>query len=388
VSPEPGPAMGCGSSKGAVSVAEPPAGKPPPGCAAAAAAPTHHPPPRKPSATPPMKIWVAFEDTGRRTGVTLSGWDQDDATTVEGLAKVLVSSHAPRLQQLGFTGVALVLFDKNGAVRPPRQNIGPGELHSCSDMKKPLRVGLPPQWSPDAAPAGLMTTAHPTTASPTGGHGSATMLCSAATTTTASQGSAECAAMSPRSKAYRADIEAIKRKSPQSKLTIYAPDQEFPDVIKRDMHSHLKKEIQKEPAQQPPPPSETEINALQKPKAVASQEQAVYILDAARVKELAMQLVGFMSKYRDKDKHALLKELKSFLEPESWIELERQSNIPDSAWSGQVLVKVFLVFAVDVFVHLCTAPCSDRCGHRDASSGCERTWILQNTTDWGRRTEN
>ncbi len=330
--------MGCGSSKGAVSVAEPGAGKPPTGAATAAAAavPAPRPPPREPSATPPMKIWVAFEDTGRRTGVTLSGFDQDDATTVESLAKVLVSSHAPRLQQLGFAGVALVLFDDNGAVRPPRQKIGAGELLSCSDMKKPLRVGLPPQWSPDAAPAGHMATANPTTASPTGGNGSATMLCSAATTTTASQGSAERAAMSPRSKAYRADIEAIKRKSPQSRLTIYAPDQEFPDVIKRDMHSHLKKEIQEEPAQQPLPPSETEVKALQTPKAVASQQQAVYILDAARVKELAMQLVGFMSRYRDKDKQALLKDLKSFLEPESWAELERQSKIPDSAWSGQV----------------------------------------------------
>ena len=49
-----------------------------------------------------------------------------------------------------------------------------------------------------------------------------------------------------------------------------------------------------------------------------------------------MQLMGFMSKYRDKNKEALLKELKSFLEADSWEELNRQSKLKDSAWSGQV----------------------------------------------------
>ena len=40
--------------------------------------------------------------------------------------------------------------------------------------------------------------------------------------------------------------------------------------------------------------------------------------------------------YRDKNKEALLKELKSFLEADSWEELNRQSKLKDGAWSGQV----------------------------------------------------
>lgn len=331
--------MGCGSSKNAVRVNEPStsgavAGVPPSQAAGGAPSPCA---PREASETKPIKIWVSLEDTGRRTGVILSGWDQDDAKTVEDLARVLVASHQSRLQQLGFSGVALVLFDDNGAVRPPRQKISASELLLCADMKQPLRVGMPPQWS-KVALAGQtpIHAASPGADKPSQTAGRGTMLCSAATTTTASQGSVERATLSPRSKAYRADIEALKRRSPQSKLTVYTPDQEFPDVIKRDMHSHLKKEVEEEPAQPPPPPSETEVTALQKPKAVASQQQATYMLDTARVKELAMQLVGFTSKYRDKDKQALLKDLKSFLEPESWEELVRQSQMAESAWSGQV----------------------------------------------------
>jgi len=328
--------MGCGSSKNAVRVAEPTAA-PSPAVAAAvpgktASEPIKLPPPREPSQTPARKVFVRYEETGRTTGIMLSGWDQDDAKTVEDMAKVLVASHAVRLQQLGFAGATLVLFDVNGAVRPPRQRISEDELLSSGDMKRPLRVGLPPQWSPDAAvPQG-----HRATTPRQGGN----VLCSAATTTTASQGSTvshtDRIMLSPRSKAYRAEVEAIqKRHSPQNKSPVYKPDAVFPDLIKRDIHSHLKKhEIKEEPAQ--PQPTQEEVQALQKPKGVQPQKEPVFELDTARVNELAMQLMGFMSKYRDKNKEALLKELKSFLEADSWEELNRQSKLKDSAWSGQV----------------------------------------------------
>jgi hypothetical protein len=256
----------------------------------------------------------------------LSGWDQDDAKTVEDMARVLVVSHTARLQQLGFTGATLVLFDANGAVRPPRQIISADELQLIGDMRKPLRVGLPPQWSPDAA----------VTSPRQGGN----ILCSAATTTTASQGSTvshnDKIMHSPRSKAYRAEVEAIqKRHSPKQKAPAYTQDAVFADLIKRDIHSHLKKcEIQEEPAQ--PQPTQAEVQALQKPKGVEPQKAAVFNLDAARMNELGMQLMGFMSNYRDKNREALLKELKSFLEADSWEELNSKSKLKDGAWSGQV----------------------------------------------------
>ena len=321
-------AMGCGSSKNAVRVVEPTAALP---AAAGQPAKTSSaqiklPPPREPSQTPARKVFVRYEETGRTTGIMLSGWDQDAAKTVEDMARVLVASHTARLQQLGFTGATLVLFDANGAVRPPRQIISADELQLIGDMKRPLRVGLPPQWSPDAA----------VTSPRQGGN----ILCSAATTTTASQGSTvshnDKIVHSPRSKAYRAEVEAIqKRHSPKQKATAYTQDAVFADLIKRDIHSHLKKdEIKEEPAQLQP--TQAEMQALQKPKGVEPQKAAVFELDAARMNELGMQLLGFISNYRDKNKEALLKELKSFLEADSWEELNRQSKLKDGAWSGQV----------------------------------------------------
>jgi hypothetical protein len=78
------------------------------------------------------------------------------------------------------------------------------------------------------------------------------------------------------------------------------------------------------------------MQALQKPKGVEPQKAAVFNLDAARMNELGMQLMGFMSNYRDKNREALLKELKSFLEADSWEELNSKSKLKDGAWSGQV----------------------------------------------------
>lgn len=333
--------MGCGSSKNAVRVTNPTVlaskiGAVPKGGAANTTAQAPPAPPREPSLLLPQKIWVKYEDTGKRTGITLTGWDQEDGKTVEGMAKTLVANHASRLHQLGFSGVALVLFDANGAVRPPRQKIESSELVACSDMKTPLKVGTPPQWSPDAPQVSKAKDLRQTEGLGVNTPRQGVVLCSAATVSTASQGSVE-RMLSPRSKAYRAEVEAIvKRNSPQHKSPLYKPDEVFPDLIKRDMRSHLKSETPQEPAQQAPAPSAEEVKALQKPKAVQKQQQqAVYHLDTARVKELAMQLVGFMSNYRDKDKQALLKDLKSFLEPESWAELYRQSQLADSAWSGQ-----------------------------------------------------
>jgi hypothetical protein len=320
--------MGCGSSKNAVRVTEPGGAK---------AAQTPHDtagvekPPREKSQIPPLKIWVSYEDTGRRTGIMLTGWDQEDATTVEDMARVLVSEHAPRLQQLGFSGVALVLLDQDGAVRPPRQKISQDELLACTDMKNPLRVSSPPQWCREAVLNSQDANAQ-TAPSPVQG----TMLCSAATASTASRGSAERAMLSPRSRAYRADIDAIvKQKSPQSKTTVYTPDQVFPDLIKRDIHSHLAKEINEEPAQAAAHTAE-ELRAFEKPGKVASQRSAAHRLDAARMQELTMQLAGFASKYRDKDRKTLLKDLKSMLEPESWEQLQREAQTNNGAWSGQV----------------------------------------------------
>ena len=144
--------MGCGSSKGAVPVAEP---EPVPSWISK---PT---PVRAPTETPPLKIWVSLDETGRRTGVTLSGWDQDEAKTVEDLAQVLVCSHLVRLQQLGFSGNVLVLLDAHGAVRPPREKIQPGELAACADVQTPLRVSLPPQWAAVSTETDLRTKASP-----------------------------------------------------------------------------------------------------------------------------------------------------------------------------------------------------------------------------------
>jgi len=326
--------MGCGSSKTAVGVSEPTASKPAAGKQEDSPVKAEPLKPRQPSQTPPLKIGVRFEDTGLRTGCTLSGWDQDDSQTVEDIAKMLVSGHITKLKQLGFDGAALVLFDSNSAVRPPRQRIAPEELALHTD-KNPLRIGRPPQWTPDAV-RGAQDLRIQTGATELSTPRQGMILCSALTATTASQGSAERIMLSPRSKAYRAEIAALaKRNSAQHKTPVYTPNEKFVE-IKRDMHSHLKKdEAKEEPSHQPP--SEEEVNALQKPTAVASQQNAAYQLEALRVKELAMQLVGFMSKYRDKDKQALLKDLKSFLEPESWEELRRQSRLGDSAWSGQVL---------------------------------------------------
>lgn len=324
--------MGCGCSKNAEGVTSPSASVPgnaasdsrnvatPRGVAGPPDARTPRAvasaPPRQPSQTPALKIWVSFEDTGRRTGFMLTGWDQDDVKTVEDMAKVLVQGHESRLHQLGFSGAALVLLDENGSVRPPRQKIEPSELISFSDMKTPLRVGMPPQWSSHVSQGAV--------------------LCSAASTTSESESSSEKMRLSPRSKAFRADIEAIAKRYPPKQESIYKADQSFPDVLKRDLHSHLKSSPSKqEPAQVQI--LEEEVKAIQKPKAVATQQQAVYQLDAARQKELAMQLVGFMSAYRNKDKQALLKDLKSFLEPESWAQLAREAALEGSAWSGQVL---------------------------------------------------
>jgi hypothetical protein len=61
-----------------------------------------------------------------------------------------------------------------------------------------------------------------------------------------------------------------------------------------------KHEIKEEPAQ--PQPTQEEVQALQKPKGVQPQKEPVFELDTARVNELALQLMGFMSKYRDKNK--------------------------------------------------------------------------------------
>ena len=134
------------------------------------------------------------------------------------------------------------------------------------------------------------------------------------------------------SRGYRRDCQ---QKSPQSKTTVYTPDQVFPDLIKRDIHSHLAKEINEEPAQAAAHTAE-ELRAFEKPGKVASQRSAAHRLDAARMQELTMQLAGFASKYRDKDRKTLLKDLKSMLEPESWEQLQREAQTNNGAWSGQV----------------------------------------------------
>jgi len=337
--------MGCGSSKSAVAVPtasnearkikpEDAGGSKPLQKRAISSTPITLSPKRKPSQTSPLKIWVKNVETGLRTAIVLSGWDRDDATTVESVAKVLIAGHALRLHQLGFTGTALVLFDADGAVRPPRQKITSDELIQCTDMKSPLRIGLPPQWSPDAMHT---QSTGQTITSPR----SDIVLCSVKTPTVGSGSTvshSDKLVLSPRSRAYRAEVEAIaKRHSPQNKSPVYRPDEEFPDVIKRDMHSHLKKsETNEDPAQQPTP-SEEEIQAIQKPKAVTCHTESVYQFEDARVKELAMQLVGFLKIYRDKDKAVLLKDLQAFLEPDSWEELNRQSKQTGGAWSGKVL---------------------------------------------------
>ena len=83
--------------------------------------------------------------------------------------------------------------------------------------------------------------------------------------------------------------------------------------------------------------STDQIQAIQKPKAVTCHTESVYQFEDARVKELAMQLVGFLKIYRDKDKAVLLKDLQAFLEPDSWEELNRRSKQTGGAWSGKVL---------------------------------------------------
>ena len=301
--------MGCGSSKGAVPVAEP---EPVPSWISK---PT---PVRAPTETPPLKIWVSLDETGRRTGVTLSGWDQDEAKTVEDLAQVLVCSHLVRLQQLGFSGNVLVLLDAHGAVRPPREKIQPGELAACADVQTPLRVSLPPQWAAVSTETDLRTKASPPLSQQSQG-----LVYSSASTAAGgagSQGSAERAALSPRSKAYRAEIDAIagrSRVSPQAAaMDAIAKQKDFTDTVKIDIHAHLKRyHIEEEPAHVPPP-SEDDVAAVHTPAKVKVQQKGTYVLEAARGKELAMQLAGFTNKYRARGKAALLRDLKGVMHTE------------------------------------------------------------------------
>jgi hypothetical protein len=90
--------MGCGSSKNAVRVIEPTEST-----TASKAVPkgeetNNHappPPPRELSLTPLLKIWVKYEDTWKRTSIMLSGWDQEDANTVEDSGILCVSLEPP-----------------------------------------------------------------------------------------------------------------------------------------------------------------------------------------------------------------------------------------------------------------------------------------------------
>ena len=48
------------------------------------------------------------------------------------------------------------------------------------------------------------------------------------------------------------------------------------------------------------------------------------------------QIVGFVNKYRDRDKQQLLRELRPLLEPDSWDSLSHHSAVVGGPWSGQV----------------------------------------------------